>query len=305
MRSFALLFALAVPALASAQSGIDEVLVYPGGAQVTRLASVAAGARELVLNCLTARFDPDSLQIEAPAGVSLGPVQLETLPRERLPECANSPRDEQIRKLEGQRDQLAAESSALEASLSYLKALGSGEARGTPAAGIAGTADSIRKAAQDALLRQAQLRRQLEDLDRQITPLKGERDRLAEANPQWRSLRLRLPSEVMFAYDSANISPGFAPTLREVARLMERYPRTEARIVGHTDSAGSDSYNLDLSLRRADSVAAFLSNQGVSSRRLLTEGRGEQDPIASNATPQGQQMNRRVDIILRRGAHKQ
>jgi outer membrane protein OmpA-like peptidoglycan-associated protein len=143
-----------------------------------------------------------------------------------------------------------------------------------------------------------------QEIERIITPEYRRMGMRVERLPDG-SLRLRLPSEVMFAYDSANISPGFAPTLREVARLMERYPRTEARIVGHTDSAGSDSYNLDLSLRRADSVAAFLSNQGVSSRRLLTEGRGEQDPIASNATPQGQQMNRRVDIILRRGAHKQ
>ncbi len=114
------------------------------------------------------------------------------------------------------------------------------------------------------------------------------------------SLRLRLPSEVMFAYDSANISPAFAPTLRKVAGFMERRPRTRARIIGHTDSVGSNSYNMDLSLRRAESVAAFLNGQGVHPRRLFTDGRGKQDPIASNATPEGRQMNRRVDIILLR-----
>ncbi|RZL33546.1 MAG: DUF4140 domain-containing protein, partial [Rubrivivax sp.] len=140
---------LAQPQQAPAASRIDEVLVYPGGAQVMRLATVAAGARELLLNCLTARFDPDSLQIDAPAGVNLGPVQIETLPRERVPECATSPVDEQLRKLEGQRDVLAAEAGALDTSHGYLKALGSGEARSTPANGIAATADSIRKTAQD------------------------------------------------------------------------------------------------------------------------------------------------------------
>ena len=114
------------------------------------------------------------------------------------------------------------------------------------------------------------------------------------------SLRLRLPSEVMFAYDSANISPAFVPTLSKVARFMERRPRTRARIIGHTDSVGSDSYNMDLSLRRAESVAAFLNEHGVHPRRLLTTGRGKQEPIASNATPEGRQMNRRVDIILLR-----
>lgn len=105
----ALLCAPAAFAQPPSSGRIDEVLVYPGGAQVTRLATVAAGARELVLNCLSARFDPDSLQIDAPAGVNLGPVQLETLPRERAPECATSPLDDNLRKLEGQRDVLTAE----------------------------------------------------------------------------------------------------------------------------------------------------------------------------------------------------
>ena len=114
------------------------------------------------------------------------------------------------------------------------------------------------------------------------------------------SLRLRLPSEVMFAYDSAKINPGFLPTLGKVADLMNRAPRTRARVVGHTDNVGSDSYNLDLSLRRAESVAAFLTAQGVNNRRLSTDGRGKDEPIASNATPEGRQMNRRVDIVILR-----
>lgn len=215
MRTLPFLLA-SLPFAVQAQSRIDEVLVYPGGAQVTRLATVAAGAKELVLTCLSARFDPDSLQIDAPAGVNLGPVQLETLPRERVPECANSPVDESIRKLEGQRDLLAAESGALETSLGYLKALGSGEARSTPATGIAATADSIRKTAQEALLRQVQLQRQLAELEKQITPLKAERDRLAAANPQWRSLRLRLSTarEVELKLNYRVTQAGWAPSYR-------------------------------------------------------------------------------------------
>ena len=236
------------PALALAQSPsrIDEVLVYPGGAQVTRLATVAAGARELVLNCLSARFDADSLQIDAPAGVNLGPVQLETLPRERVPECAHSPLDDNLRKLEGQRDGLVAESSALDTSLGYLKALGSGEARSTPANGIAATADSIRKTAQDALLRQAAIRRQLEELDKQIAPLQGERERLTQANPQWRSLRLRLSTareaELKLSYRVTQA--GWAPSYRALldtatgALALERLARCRSRAArtGRTSS---------------------------------------------------------------------
>lgn len=244
--------ALVLPAAAQAQSRIDEVLVYPGGAQVTRLATVAAGAKELVLNCLTARFDPDTLQIAAPAGVNLGPVQLETLPRERVPECATSPLDEQVRKLEGQRDVLAAEQAALETSLGYLKALGGGEARATPATGIAATADSIRKTAQDALLRQAQLRRQLEDVEKQLAPLQGERERLAKANPQWRSLRLRLSTareaELKLSYRVTQA--GWAPSYRALLDTSSGALNLE-RLAQVSQQSGEDWKQVKLRLSTA------------------------------------------------------
>lgn len=140
-----------------------------------------------------------------------------------------------------------------------------------------------------------------QEFERIITPKYRRLGMRVESLPDG-SLRLRLPSEVMFAYDSADINRDFAPTLREVARLMKRYRGIRSRIIGHTDNQGSQSYNLDLSLRRAESVATFLSAQGVNNRRLITQGRGEEEPIASNATPQGRQMNRRVDIVLFRRA---
>ncbi len=250
------LIACLLPLVAQAQapspSRIDDVLVYPGGAQVTRLATVAAGARELVLNCLTARFDPDSLQIDAPAGVNLGPVQIETLPRERVPECANSPLDEQVRKLEAQRDGLVAESTALDTSLGYLRALGSGEARATPTAGIGPTADTIRKTALEGLLRQAALRRQLEDLDKQITPLKAERDRLAAANPQWRSLRLRLSTareaELKLSYRVNQA--GWAPSYRALLDTASGALNLE-RLAQVSQQSGEDWKNIKLRLSTA------------------------------------------------------
>lgn len=135
------------------------------------------------------------------------------------------------------------------------------------------------------------------EIEQVITPEYRRRGMRVERMPD-RNLRVLLPSEVLFAYDSADISPAFASTLREVARIMSRRPRLRANIIGYTDSNGSDSYNLDLSLRRAESVATFISMQGVDRVRLHTEGRGEREPIASNATPEGQQLNRRVELIL-------
>lgn len=263
MRSTLLVLA-ALPAATWAQSRIDEVLVYPGGAQVTRLATVAAGARELVLHCLSARFDPDSLQIDAPAGVNLGPVQLETLPRERAPDCAQSPLDEQVRKLEAQRDTLTAESSALDTSLGYLKALGSGEARATPATGIGATADSIRRTALEALQRQAQIKRQLAELDRQLAPLQGERDRLSSANPQWRSLRLRLSTareaEIKLSYRITQA--GWAPNYRALLDTASGALGME-RLAQVSQQSGEDWKNVKLRL----STAQTTPRVGVSTPR--------------------------------------
>ncbi|KQW45805.1 MULTISPECIES: DUF4139 domain-containing protein [unclassified Roseateles] len=248
--------ALAWPATALVQSRIDEVLVYPGGAQVTRLATVAAGTRELVLTCLSARFDTDSLQITAPAGVNLGPVQVETLPRERAPECANSPLDDGIRKLEAQRDLLTAESSALDTSLGYLKTLGAGEARATPSTGIAATADSIRKTAHDALLRQAQIRRQLADLDKQLAPLQGQRERVDAANPQWRSLRLRLSTareaELKLSYRITQA--GWAPSYRALLDTATGALALE-RLAQVSQQSGEDWKNVKLRLSTAQAAA--------------------------------------------------
>ena len=248
----AALTAALIPGLGHAQSRIDEVLVYPGGAQVTRLASVPAGARELLLTCLSARFDPDTLQIDAPAGVNLGPVQIETLPRDRAPDCANGPLDEQLRKLEAKRDGLNAESGALDTGLGYLKALGSGEARATPATGIGATADTIRKTALDALQRQAQLRRQIEELERQIAPLKAERDRLAAANPQWRSLRLRLSTaqaaELRLSYRITQA--GWAPSYRALLDTASASVALE-RLAQVSQQSGEDWRNVKLRLSTA------------------------------------------------------
>jgi outer membrane protein OmpA-like peptidoglycan-associated protein len=113
------------------------------------------------------------------------------------------------------------------------------------------------------------------------------------------SLRLDLPSEVLFDFDSAAVKPAFIPSLDRVAGTLREYDQTVIHIIGHTDSVGTDAYNLDLSLRRAESVAGFLAVRGVGDYRLRTEGRGKREPIASNATPEGRQQNRRVEMYIR------
>ncbi|HUH11565.1 MAG TPA: OmpA family protein, partial [Longimicrobiales bacterium] len=76
------------------------------------------------------------------------------------------------------------------------------------------------------------------------------------------------------------------------------YEGRELLVVGHTDAVGSDDYNQALSERRAQAAADFLVTQGVSRTAIRTVGRGETEPIASNDTPEGRQMNRRVEVAI-------
>ena len=111
-------------------------------------------------------------------------------------------------------------------------------------------------------------------------------------------LKLTMSSEVSFDFNSASLKPAFYSSLNKIADIMSRYPQTQILVVGHTDSVGSEQYNLDLSLRRANAVANYLISHGVAQHRLGTEGHGEMEPIASNDTADGRARNRRVEIFV-------
>ena len=111
-------------------------------------------------------------------------------------------------------------------------------------------------------------------------------------------LLLRMPSGITFATNQSAIQPQFQPTLDQVAATLAEYPKTMIDVLGHTDSDGSEAYNLALSERRAQSVVAYLSSHGVASVRMATKGYGEMQPIASNETAAGKAQNRRVEIKI-------
>ena len=109
---------------------------------------------------------------------------------------------------------------------------------------------------------------------------------------------LNMPSNITFDVDKATIRPQFNQTLVSVGLVLQKYNMTMVNVFGYTDSTGDDNYNHNLSNRRAIAVATTLSNQGIEQRRFYIEGRGEADPIASNATENGRSQNRRVEIQL-------
>lgn len=109
---------------------------------------------------------------------------------------------------------------------------------------------------------------------------------------------LNMPGNVTFDTDSAALKPEFYDVLDSVALVIKEYEKTYVDILGHTDNTGSDDYNMRLSERRAEAVAAYLRNRDVTGERLITRGLGESMPIASNDTVEGRALNRRVEIAL-------
>ncbi len=112
------------------------------------------------------------------------------------------------------------------------------------------------------------------------------------------NITLNMPGNITFATDSADVRPSFTQVLASVAMVLKEYPKTIIEVAGHTDSTGSDRYNQLLSERRAESVARVLRQQGVTDDRMVVRGYGKNYPIASNATAQGREQNRRVELTL-------
>ena len=115
-------------------------------------------------------------------------------------------------------------------------------------------------------------------------------------------LKLTMANEISFDFGSAAIKPAFKPTMYKLAEVLRKYDRNEITIIGHTDSTGSDSYNQQLSERRAAAVRDELSALGVPSDRLRAIGRGEFEPRADNGSEAGRQLNRRVEIMVQSAA---
>lgn len=109
---------------------------------------------------------------------------------------------------------------------------------------------------------------------------------------------LTLQEDVLFRTDSAELFPRAIEKLRPLVGYLRGNPGVRVAIIGFTDSRGTDAHNQDLSERRAESVRAALEDMGVTRARFRVEGHGEREPVASNDTPQGMRLNRRVEVTL-------
>lgn len=111
-------------------------------------------------------------------------------------------------------------------------------------------------------------------------------------------LKLDIPSDVSFDVGRADIKSNFRPVLDKFADSLKNNPATNVRIIGHTDSTGSDAINNPLSVNRASSVRDYLGDRGVASGRVAIDGRGSREPVADNGSESGRAKNRRVEIFV-------
>ena len=148
-------------------------------------------------------------------------------------------------------------------------------------------AQQARSIAEQSEREKAQLRDQL----------RAQLDTILETRETARGLIVNV-SDVLFDFDSANLKPGAREKVARIAGILQSHPDLKIQVEGHTDSVGSDDYNLRLSDRRAESVRTSLVQQGVARDVVGTTGFGESKPVASNGTAAGRQQNRRVEIVV-------
>ena len=110
------------------------------------------------------------------------------------------------------------------------------------------------------------------------------------------NLELILPGNITFATSSSTVKDDFKPVLNSIVKVTNKYKKSNLQIIGYTDSTGKYDYNMQLSRERANAVKEYLVYKGVASGRIVTDGKGPSNPIASNTTATGKEQNRRVEI---------
>lgn len=143
--------------------------------------------------------------------------------------------------------------------------------------------------AEEARLRAQEASQRASSLEEELAALK--------AKPTPRGMVLTL-GDVLFDTDQATLKPGAYPTMERVAEILKAEPERRVTIEGHTDSTGSDAYNQQLSQQRAAAVETALLERGVSPDQIISIGKGESFPVASNDNAGGRQQNRRVELVF-------
>jgi outer membrane protein OmpA-like peptidoglycan-associated protein len=169
----------------------------------------------------------------------------------------------------------------------------------------AGTAAAL-KARDEAEQARAQAEKARMDADKQLAAATAATAQAAKLRKELADLQVQQTDrgmvltlgDVLFDTGRAELKSGAFSTVDRLATFLRENPERSVAIEGHTDSVGSDSFNLSLSQRRADSVRAALTSRGIAGTRITAKGMGEATPVANNGTAEGRQRNRRVEVVI-------
>lgn len=146
--------------------------------------------------------------------------------------------------------------------------------------------------------KEAMLKKKMEKREKALNNIDGidvTRIKYADGNVLFKAV---VQNELLFAFDSFELSEDAKGILDKLIPVIEDVPDTKLKIIGHTDNIGGKSYNDNLSLNRAKSVASYLSAGGIDRNSIIEQGKGFSQPVADNTTEQGRAKNRRVEIFI-------
>lgn len=260
MKPLFVLMLMGLAPLAQAAEGasrITQVELYPGVARIERSLAVAAGAREATIACLPAGLDAQSLRASGDAGLRVGELAVRVLPREQVPACTSALQT-RIEALEDQLAQVRADATALGYAAGYLGGFAQGE-RPATAAAIASTAEALRRSGLDVQQRLNQRQREQQALERELAPLRVERDRVAGAGSRVAVVQVTLAAPKAATLRLAYLvrGPGWQPTYRAAldTRSGQLKLTRQALVAQHTGEDWDD-VPLRLATGRPDDPSA-------------------------------------------------
>lgn len=135
-------------------------------------------------------------------------------------------------------------------------------------------------------------------MDKAAVDISDELDESATVTRIGEGIVVSFDSGLLFDFDSYQLRSETKRNLDKLTDALIKYKETKVNILGHTDSKGDAAYNQKLSVNRAKAVTSYMNSRGITAVRLTEVGHGESDPVASNATEEGQQQNRRVEVVI-------
>jgi len=135
------------------------------------------------------------------------------------------------------------------------------------------------------------------DMDKQAEQIKNDIPG-AKVERVDEGIKVEFNEKILFAFSKSDLGDSAKDNLNKLVAILNKYPNTNIEIQGHTDSRGTDQYNMALSLRRANAVRDYLASHGIAGTRMTTRGFGESAPAYSNDTPEGMAQNRRVEFLI-------